>query len=157
MPVVDPGDQAVGTGWDDGLHAAFLPDLHERVGIVALIGDHCVGREVPDQPFGLPDVGRLPTGEDEDQGVTQGIGHGMKLGAKAPRERPKAAASAALGFVPAAQGWARTTVLSINRCCWSGSHATWACSSAQTPRRCHRANRLKTSFQPPHAAGNNRH
>ena len=86
MPVVDPRVEAIGTGRDDRLHTAFLHDLHERVGIVALIADHGVGRECPDQPFGLPDVGRLSTGEDEDQGVTQGIGDGMNLGAKtAPR------------------------------------------------------------------------
>jgi hypothetical protein len=83
MPVVDPRVEAIGTGRDDRLHTAFLHDLHERVGIVALIADHGVGRECPDQPFGLPDVGRWSTGEDEDQGVTQGIGDGMNLGAKA--------------------------------------------------------------------------
>ena len=60
MPVVDPLVEAVGTRRDDGLHAAFLHDRHERIGIVALIGDHGVGWEFPDQPFGLPDIGRLP-------------------------------------------------------------------------------------------------
>ncbi|MCB1803368.1 MAG: SUMF1/EgtB/PvdO family nonheme iron enzyme, partial [Gammaproteobacteria bacterium] len=55
MPVVDPRVEAIGTGRDDRLHTAFLHDLHERVGIVALIADHGVGRECPDQPFGLPD------------------------------------------------------------------------------------------------------
>lgn len=60
MPVVDPWVEAVGTRRDDGLHAAFLHDRHERIGIVALIGDHGVGWEFPDQPFGLPDIGRLP-------------------------------------------------------------------------------------------------
>ncbi len=67
MPVVDPRVEAVGTGRDDRLHTAFLHDLYERIGIVALIADHGVGWEFPDQPFGLPDIGRLPTGEDEDQ------------------------------------------------------------------------------------------
>lgn len=94
MPVVDPWVEAVGTRRDDGLHAAFLHDRHERIGIVALIGDHGVGWEFPDQPFGLPDIGRLPPGEDEGQGIAQGIGHGMNLGAKAP---PRTAQGLRLG------------------------------------------------------------
>jgi hypothetical protein len=67
-PVVGPWIRAVGTGRNDRLHTALLHDLHERIRIVTLIADDGFGREFPDQPFRLPDIGHLPTGEDEGQG-----------------------------------------------------------------------------------------
>ena len=69
------------------------------------------------QPLGLRDVVLLSSSQDEAQGVAQTIHAHMDLGAE-----PTAAPSQGLGCLAtllggatAAQGWARTTVLSMMR------------------------------------------
>ena len=104
MPVVGPIMQAVGTGWKDCWHPAIRYDLHKRIGIVNLIADDGFSRERIDPSFRLADVGCLTAGEDEGQGIAQGVGHGMNLGAKAPRERPNACSSAELCAAPRRAG-----------------------------------------------------
>ena len=51
MPVVGSWMQAVGTGWNDGLHPAIRYDLHERIGTLTLIADDGFSREGVDQSF----------------------------------------------------------------------------------------------------------
>ena len=58
---------------------------------------------------------------------------------------------------PAAQGWARTIVLSMMPFSMSGSLLKYANMRSQTPCSHHRANRLYTLFHFPYSAGNSRH
>ena len=66
-----------------------------------------------------------PTSQDEPQGITQGIHAHVDLSAK-PAAAPAqglGCLATFLGGAPAAQGWARTTVLSMMRHSRSGSAA----------------------------------
>lgn len=83
VPIVSAGRQAVGAGRDDRLHAMFLHGLDEGVGVVPLAADDGLGRQIADQSLRLSDVGSLPAGQDEGQGIPQRIRHGMNLGAEA--------------------------------------------------------------------------
>ena len=58
---------------------------------------------------------------------------------------------------PAAQGWARITVLSSRRCSMSGSLAKASCILFQTPCSHQRRKRLYTEFHRPYSGGSARH
>ena len=89
MSVVGSRVRAVGAGWNDHLHAALLDERDQCIRIIPLIADNRVAGKCSKQPFCLPDIGRLPAGQDEGQGIAQGIGQGMNLGAKAASRTPQ--------------------------------------------------------------------
>jgi len=79
---------AVGAWRDDGPHAPRPDRLDERVTVIALVADEGFRpfRSQRQQGVGLADVAGLPAGQREVEGVAQGIGDGMGLGAEsAPR------------------------------------------------------------------------
>lgn len=97
--------------------------------IIAFVGnDEGTGAEAPtlfQQDRSLSDVALLGGSQGKGQGVTQAVHFDVDFGAEAT-----AAATEGLRRLPpfccgapAAQGWARTVVLSNNRCSMSGSSA----------------------------------
>ena len=115
----------VGARRYDRTHAPFQDVLAKLLGIISLVGNHVLPGITGDQTLGLGAVVLLPPGQDEPQGIAQGIHAHVDLGAE-----PAAAPAQSLGCLapllrgaPAAQGWARTTVLSMMRYSISGSAA----------------------------------
>jgi hypothetical protein len=107
----------------------------------------------------LGDVMPLTGGQDETQRVAQCIGAYMDFGTE-PTPAPSKSLlclSSVFWGAPAAQGWARTTVLSRIRCSMSGSSTKWLCIRSQTPVSHQRAKRLYTLFHLPYSSGNKRH
>lgn len=99
--------------------------LQELFRIVRAIRNDALKFKVFDQVSCLSNVMSLSTGQEKAQGIAQCIYAGVDLGAE-----PATAASKCLGFLattffraPAAQGWARTTVLSNRIFSISGSPA----------------------------------
>ena len=115
----------VGARRNDRTHVPVQDVLTEPLGIISLVGNHVSTAITGYQPLGLGDVVFLSPGQDEPQGISQAIHGHMDLGAEptpAPSQGLRRLA-AFLGGAPAAQGWARTTVLSMMRYSISGSPA----------------------------------
>lgn len=76
---------------NDGLHVSRHDDLDERIAVIALVTDKrpraLWGQR--QQRFGLPNVAGLPTGQHEFEGVPQGVGDCMNLGAKPALRSPQ--------------------------------------------------------------------
>ena len=115
MPVIVGGFLAVRAGRNDRHHTQFQDVLAKLLGIVPLVGQYVLASITGDQLLRLGDVVLLPSGQDESQGVAQAVHAHVNLGAE-----PAAAPAQGLGRratlfggAPAAQGCARTTVLSM--------------------------------------------
>lgn len=68
---------------DNGNGVPSADSLAESLGILALVAQNVVGREVCDEGLGLGIVARLPWGQDEAQRIAEGIDDGMNLGGQA--------------------------------------------------------------------------
>ena len=125
VSIVGLGFFPVGARRYDRTHAPFQDMLTKLLGIIPLVGNHVLSGIIGDQTLSLGDVMLLSTSQDEPQGITQCIHAHVDLGAK-PATVPTqglGCLSTFLGGAPAAQGWARTTVLSMMRHSISGSSA----------------------------------
>jgi hypothetical protein len=103
--------EAGGFGRDHRQGATGRDTRQDRVGVVGLVGDHRLGGKAVEQGQGLRRVALLPGGQAEGERVAEGVGGSVQLG----REAAARAAKRLLAFgffAPAAQAWARTTVLS---------------------------------------------
>ena len=123
MPVIVGGFLAVRAGRNDRHHTQFQDVSAKLLGIVPLVGQYVLASITGDQTLPLGDVVLLPSGQDESQGVAQAVHAHVNLGAE-----PAAAPAQGLGRLatlfggaPAAQGCARTTVLSMIKYSRSGS------------------------------------
>ena len=105
--LVDAG----GFGRDHRQGSARRHGLQDRVGVIGLVGDHRCGRETVEQGQGLRGVALLPGGQAEGQRVAEAVGEGVQLAGEAAARAAKRLLAFAF-FAPAAQAWARTTVLS---------------------------------------------
>ena len=125
MCVVVAGLLPVGAWGNHRRHAPLQNVLAKPLGVIPFVSQHILTFITVYQPLGLRDVVLLSAGQNEAQGVAQTIHAHMDLGAE-----PTAAPAQGLGCLatlwggtPAAQGWARTTVLSMLRYSRSGSSA----------------------------------
>jgi hypothetical protein len=116
---------AVPARWDHRHGIFFRNLLQELFRIVRAIRNNALKIKVFNQIICLCNIMSLATRQEKAQGVAQSIYAGVDLGAE-----PTSAASKRLGFLaatffraPAAQGWARTTVLSNRIASISGSPA----------------------------------
>jgi hypothetical protein len=157
--IIDRRLLAAAAGRNDGCRAFFEHGLAKVIRIVALVGNDILATETRDQVVSLSNVVALPASQDEAQGVAERVYTYMDFGTETP-----SAASERLGSLPtvffdapAAQGWARTTVLSIMSDSMSGSLAKYACICSQIPSVHQRPKRLYTAFQSPYTAGSKRH
>ena len=125
MCVVVAGLLPVGAWGNHRRHAMLQNVLAKPLGIIPFVSQHILTFITVYQPLGLRDVVLLSSSQDEAQGIAQTIHAHVDLGAE-----PAAAPAQGLGCLatlfggaPAAQGWARTTVLSMMRYSISGSSA----------------------------------
>lgn len=110
----------------DHCHSAFFCDLLQEIfRIVRAIRYDTLKIKILDQVIRLSNIMSLSTSQEKAQWIAQSIYAGVDLGAE-----PASAASKRLSFLtttffraPAAQGCARTTVLSNRRFSISGSPA----------------------------------
>ena len=99
---------------DDCYRPADFDEGNEGIAVIPSVGNDIVAGQVGQQRLGLGDVMALTRREPDDQRVAQGIYQDVNLGAEtapAPSER-LGLLSAVFLVAPAAQGCARTTVLS---------------------------------------------
>ena len=125
VAVIFPLFFAVLAGWDHRFGFFLRNLLQEIIRIIRAIRNHPLKIKIGNQVIGLGDVMLLPAGQKKPQRLAQGIYTGVDLGAE-----PAPATSKRLAFLPApffeapaAQGWARTTVLSSKIFSRSGSLA----------------------------------
>ena len=85
--------------------------LQDGVGVVGLVGDHRLGGKAVEQGQGLRRVALLPGGQAEGERVAEGVSGSVQLGGEAAARAAKRLLTFGF-FAPAAQAWARTTVLS---------------------------------------------
>ena len=102
--------EAAGSGRDHRQGATGRDGLEDRVRVVGLVGDHRFGRQAVAQGQGLRRVALLPGGQAEGQRAAEGVRGGVQLGRVAATRAAERLLACAL-FAPAAQAWARTTVL----------------------------------------------
>ena len=109
-------------GWNHRFNAS-IQQIFDEVGCrVAPVGNQSLKLESLQQVLGLGNIVALPSGQAETQRVSQSIHRHMDLSG----ESTSAASESLLAVffsAPAAQGWARTIVLSIMPCSMSGSSA----------------------------------
>ena len=105
--VVDAG----GFGRDHRQGATGRDTRQDRVGVVGLVGDHRRRGDGVEQGSGLRGVALLPGGQAEGQRVAQAVGGSVQLAGEAAARATKRLLAGDF-FAPAAQAWARTTVLS---------------------------------------------
>ena len=125
MAVVFPLFFAVLAGRYHCFCVLFRQLLQEIFRVIRTIRFHPLKIEICNQVIGLGDIMSLPAGQEKSQRIAQGIYAGVDLGAE-----PTPAASERLAFLPAtffaapaAQGCARTMVLSSKIFSISGSLA----------------------------------
>ena len=111
LPVGRALIEAGGSGWDHRQGSSSRDGLKDGVGVVGLVGDHRFGRQAVEQGQGLRGVALLPGGQAEGERVAKGVCGGVQLGREAAARATKRLLACAF-FAPAAQAWARTTVLS---------------------------------------------
>ena len=107
----------VGAWGNHRRHAPPQNVLAKPLGVIPFVSQHILTFIAVYQPLGLRDVVLLSSSQDEAQGIAKTIHAHVDLGAE-----PTAAPSQGLGCLatflgdaPVAQGWARTTVLSMMR------------------------------------------
>lgn len=103
----------------------FKDEPDKLVGIVGFIGNQAVKLKVEDQRFGLRDVVVLARRQQKAQRIPQPIDADVNFGTEATTTIADGLFRLTAFFfkAPAAQGWARTMVLSRMRCSRSGSSA----------------------------------
>ena len=115
LPVEVPVGRALvdagGFGRDHRQGSLGRHGLQDGVRVIGLVGDHCFGREAVEQGQGLRGVALLPGGQAEGQRVAEGVAGSVQLSGEAAARAAKRLLAFAF-FAPAAQAWARTTVLS---------------------------------------------
>ena len=80
---------SVALGWNDGLHSFGTGEDANRIGIVAFVGNHCLGSLSRQQRRGALAIGLLPAGEQQAQGPAQRIAEQMNLGGQSAMGSPQ--------------------------------------------------------------------
>jgi hypothetical protein len=114
---------AIFSGRDDRLGLFLSNFLQKRVRIIGAVGNRPLEPEVCYQIFSLCDVMPLPARQKKAQWIAQGVYTGVDFGAESASATPESLCGLAAAFfwAPAAQGCARTTVLSSRIFSISGS------------------------------------
>src|SRR5262249_11315298 len=142
---------------DHRLRPAALDLGHQRLAVVAPVGDHRLGPVVGQQRLRLPDVRLLRGGQRQLHRVAQRRETAVDLGpeaapASAQRLLRLAARAVPLFLAPAAQGWARAAVESrINHPRSSSRSASR--TRRQTPFLAQRSKRRQTLLGLPNRSG----
>jgi hypothetical protein len=151
----------VGAIWNDWTNAPLARGFAVGFGVVSLVGQRRPGFDIGadvEQGFELRAVTGLAAGEMELERIAFEVGLEVDF-----RRESAARATERMTvlppFAPAAETWARTTVLSNiwTRCAVSLASASAWKNASNTLLRLSRENRFQTLFQLPNSAGNARH
>jgi hypothetical protein len=125
MMIVFPLLLTVLAWWDHRFGFFLRNQAQEFIRVIGAIGDDALKMKRCNQFVRLGDIVTLSTGQQKTQWVTQGIYAGVDLGAEPAPAAPECLAFLPTAFfeAPAAQGCARTMVLSSKSCSISGSLA----------------------------------
>ena len=85
-----------------GLAAAFCDKSAKAIRVIAHIGEQVLERKTADQVFGLEDVVHLAWGQDEADGIAEGIDTNVYLRTQAAARTPDRLIFAPPFFAPAA-------------------------------------------------------
>ena len=123
IPVILSGCLAIGSGWNNSHRSHILDVFDQPSRIIPFVGDDVFGIEPGDQGLGPSDVMALTCAKPEAQGVAKPVHAHVDFGAEPASTSAKCLGNLAPLFrgAPAAQGWARTMVLSMIRDSMSGS------------------------------------
>jgi hypothetical protein len=81
-----PWGETVGAGRNNRLSARGFNLSHEVIGVVPLVGNHGLSRQMFDQLGGVINVGKLSCRQNHPQRIAQGVDRDMEFGAQsAPR------------------------------------------------------------------------
>lgn len=123
--VVGSGEAALAAGWNHGTDAAGRERGHERVGVVAALGDEVGRGQALKRRQGLWGVVALTCAQAQAHGPAAGVGHGVHFGAQPTTAAPEGLRSVFLR-APLARWWARTVVESTSSVCKASSCCTAA-------------------------------
>lgn len=141
LRIVGSGVAPLAPGWKHGLGAAPREFGHERVGVVAAVGDEVGRGPTSEQGQGLRRVVALAGGEQAAPQAAPRIGGHVPL-----RRQPAAAAPEGLWSVflraPAACWCARTVVESTRSVCKAASSCTASKTRCHTPEAAQRWKRV---------------
>ena len=84
-------DGAMRARWDNGGDAALVQMREDRVGVIALVGDHGLGPTVAEQRDGLSAVIGLAAGQHEAERQAEGVGKQVDLGCQTSSTPPQSA------------------------------------------------------------------
>ena len=156
MSVDGPFGLAVAAWWDVGNSTRCFNVLDQLIAVISLVGGDGCGLDAGDQGGALRDISHLPAGQDQANGVAQGIDAGVNLGGQpTSRTADRLIATVFLG-APAECWWARTMVASMNSSSRSASPWTASASRLHTPPTSQRANRIYTECHFPKFLGKSR-
>ena len=153
---VGPRVAALAPGRNGGLGAPGGQSRHERVGIVAAVGNQVGRGPLAQQRQGLRRIVALAGTQAQPHGPAAGIGHDVQL-------RRQTAAAAAQGLrpvflrAPDACWCARTVVESTSSVCNALSSYTATSTRAHTPAAVQRCKRVYVVYQLLYSVGKARH
>ena len=102
MLVIRDGLRSRTAGWDHGLGTAFCDKGAKAIRVIAHISEQVLERKPIDQVFGLKNVMHLACGQDEADGIAEGIHADVDLRTKAAARTPDRLVLAPPFFAPAA-------------------------------------------------------
>jgi hypothetical protein len=128
-------------GRDDSLGFLCLDGVEDGVAVIGAIGEYGLCFDPVDQTERFGRIAGLACGQAETEWVAERIAGSMDLAGKAATRAAKSLVSL-IFFAPAAQAWARTTVLSSINHSTSASSLNPSSKACHTPFSCQRAKRL---------------
>jgi len=125
MPVIFTLFFAIFSGWNHRFRLFFSNLLQKGLRVIRAVGNRTLEFVACNQIFSLGNVMPLTASQQKAQGIAQSIYNGMDFGAEPASAAPEGLGGLASVFfeAPAAQGCARTTVLSSRIFSISGSPA----------------------------------
>ena len=86
--VIGDGLRSNAARWDHGLGTSLCDSAAKAIGIKAHISEQVLKRKTTDQIFGLEDVGYLTGGQNEADGIAEGVHPHVDLRTQAPARTP---------------------------------------------------------------------
>lgn len=123
----------VGLGRDHRQDVAVFERRHQRIGIIALVGNEGVGLDPLEQRLGLRNVGGLTRRQRKRDGIAESIDDGMDFGRQTTARAADGLVFADFFLAPALCWWARTMVASSIMNSLSASCASISKTRENTP------------------------
>ena len=157
MPIDGALIDSVASRRDIGKGRAGFDGFDQFIAVVAFVGRNGGGWNIGDQCRSLSHIRHLSTGQDQTQGITQGINAGMDFRRQSTARSADRLIATVFFSAPAACWCARTIVASMNNSSKSASSLSTSATRAHTPPFSQLAKRTYIECQLPKSAGRSRH